>query len=628
MKVFFIIIIILSLKLAFAQAPEFSMGKINYSGVNDYGTGVAADQLGNVIEVGYTRSIPPLNFNLQGNILVQSPPAAEHGDYATSGYSNQFSDSYVAKYDTEGNLLWYLQSGGGYAEEVGGVVTDSQNNIYVAIFTRSYDAVLGPISLPNPQPPYPVLRKGFIVKLNPNGHHIWTKEIDAEMGSYPTNVGPNGVTIRWINMDSQDNLYVMGSYYAQTLQVEDQTLSGVYDNQLNEDYFMLKLGSDGALNWLSGLKSNGIENFSKFNINDNNVIVISGSSNASTVQVGDFTFINPTDLEYQPHFVFKIDAETGNGIWATSLSIDTGIDLGFDIYTSLNVRESLIDNDGNLYLAGNFSGFNDSFQTLNVSFGSSFITVPYIPDSGMNFYRGSFMFLAKFDSDGERMWLKTSEDLYNYVISLSSIQFDSEGNIVGLGNYIQPTTIENGNLLPNSDCGAETNGCITQNAYKSFITKFDTTLENFVWSRQTGNTFSMNVNFMDLTPSNDIIIGGSIIQGPINFDGTQVEGYPVAGGFYDAFVAKFNNYSLTTGEINSNRNEIYVYPNPVGNLLRINSEYPITAIKIFDMTGRLLMSKTALNLDQINMSQLKPGIYNALIFAENGKTYSKKVIKK
>ena len=134
------------------------------------------------------------------------------------------------------------------------------------------------------------------------------------------------------------------------------------------------------------------------------------------------------------------------------------------------------------------------------------------------------MFLAKFDSVGNRLWLKTSNDLYNYSIGMNDIAFDTNGNIIGLGSYIQPVEIANGVILPNSDCGVETNGCITQNARKSFFVKFDTTSNNFVWSRQAGSTFRMSPVNMDLSNSDDIVFGGTLIQDNINFDGNIVNG--------------------------------------------------------------------------------------------------------
>ena len=138
-KIIYFFTLVISIT-SFSQAPTFSWGKINYSGLNDSGNGVAVDQVGNVIEIGTTRGYQGLEFNLQGNILPQSPPAAEYGGY-TPDYG--WSDSYIAKYSSSGTLLWYLKTSGGYFENIQSVDTDSQNNIILVISTRSYDAMLG-----------------------------------------------------------------------------------------------------------------------------------------------------------------------------------------------------------------------------------------------------------------------------------------------------------------------------------------------------------------------------------------------------------------------------------------------------------------------------------------------------
>lgn len=630
-KIIYFFTLVISIT-SFSQAPTFSWGKINYSGLNDSGNGVAVDQVGNVIEIGTTRGYQGLEFNLQGNILPQSPPAAEYGGY-TPDYG--WSDSYIAKYSSSGTLLWYLKTSGGYFENIQSVDTDSQNNIILVISTRSYDAMLGSIPLPHPIGQFPNRAKGFVVKLNPNGQHIWTKPIDVNLGTYPLNIGPNGITMRQVKVDHLDNIYCLGFFFGETMFVDNFSVtgSGVFNtNQYKEDYFMLKLNPSGDVAWLSGLKSFDTKSYSKFNINENNVIAIAGTARAATVNIGNFVFNNPINLEAQPGFLAKIDANTGNGIWATTLSTYSGINIGFDYYVSLGVSELLIDNQGNIYICGAIPGLWETFQDFNLSFGSSTIFAPYVVDpnggNSQNYRRDYFMFLAKFDSVGNRLWLKTSNDLYNYSIGMNDIAFDTNGNIIGLGSYIQPVEIANGVILPNSDCGAETNGCITQNARKSFFVKFDTTSNNFVWSRQAGSTFRMSPVNMDLSNSDDIVFGGTLIQDNINFDGNIVNGYPVVGGFTDAFIAKFNNSTLGLDE-NNNMTFIDIFPNPTSGEFNFSGDIEnIKKIELYDYTGKMIKSLEENNINQVDISHLPVGLYFVKIIDKSDNISTKKIIKK
>jgi hypothetical protein len=82
------------------------------------------------------------------------------------------------------------------------------------------------------------------------------------------------------------------------------------------------------------------------------------------------------------------------------------------------------------------------------------------------------------------------------------------------------------------------------------------------------------------------------------------------------------NCSLGTGDLNSFN--ISIYPNPVQNILYINSEFPIEHITIYTLQGQLINETTN---NQIDVSKLNSGIYIASIIID-GKKSMKKIIKK
>ena len=71
-------------------------------------------------------------------------------------------------------------------------------------------------------------------------------------------------------------------------------------------------------------------------------------------------------------------------------------------------------------------------------------------------------------------------------------------------------------------------------------------------------------------------------------------------------------------------NDISLFPNPVNDLLFINSKIQITKIEVFDLLGHLV--KTANNKNKIRLSHLNSGLYILKLYAE-GKSSTRKIIK-
>lgn len=83
--------------------------------------------------------------------------------------------------------------------------------------------------------------------------------------------------------------------------------------------------------------------------------------------------------------------------------------------------------------------------------------------------------------------------------------------------------------------------------------------------------------------------------------------------------------TLGTGEISNNLSEISLYPNPTSGILNIESKSEIRNVALFDLSGRKI---SEFNSSQINISSLPKGIYLIKISTKDGKTTTKKVVKK
>ena len=81
-------------------------------------------------------------------------------------------------------------------------------------------------------------------------------------------------------------------------------------------------------------------------------------------------------------------------------------------------------------------------------------------------------------------------------------------------------------------------------------------------------------------------------------------------------------------QINETINNILVYPNPTNNVLYIKSNQQIESICLYDITGKNIIKKqTKNNLNQLDISNLRNGIYVLHLVDENQKITVKQVIK-
>ena len=86
-----------------------------------------------------------------------------------------------------------------------------------------------------------------------------------------------------------------------------------------------------------------------------------------------------------------------------------------------------------------------------------------------------------------------------------------------------------------------------------------------------------------------------------------------------------NLSQCTTLTISDNSfNEILLYPNPVNDILYINTQISITKVEVYDLLGKIVKKYSTEN--QINLSDLKPSIYIVKLYNENY-TSVRKIIK-
>ncbi|MDY0326035.1 MAG: SBBP repeat-containing protein [Candidatus Cloacimonadaceae bacterium] len=313
------------------------------SNSDDYGSGIAVDNAGNVYLTGY--------FGLHAG------SSADFGDgtLICSGSSEIF----VAKLDSAGNWLWAKSAGGTGADFGRSIAVDSEANVYL---TGRY---AGPVSFGSFSLPCNGNSDIFIAKLDNAGNWLWARRTG----------GVNGVDESWgIALDSAANIYLTGEFYA-NVSFGNTTLISSGEAEI----FVAKLDSGG--NWLWAKKAGGVSTDRSYAIAVDSAanIYLTGDFYNNAGSSSTFGTTTLTSSGGRDIFVAKLSSD-GNWLWAKSAG-GIGVDCGYGI---------AVDSSSQVYLTGCF-GY---LAGANASFGSSTLT-------GSGDYD---IFVAKLDSEGNWLW--------------------------------------------------------------------------------------------------------------------------------------------------------------------------------------------------------------------------------
>lgn len=193
-----------------------------------------------------------LTIDNQGNIIIAGQfrtgtKDCVFGSTNTTGSNPTISltsagaqDAYLAKYDTNGNLLWAYDIGQGTGDDRAfGVTTDTDNNIFVGGFfvstTVTIRGAVGPITktVGNPK------GDGFLIKYAPDATYQWHKHFSST--SYAQHMGGiapapnNGV---YIGIDFTTSVSVVGTDPLITKSAIGTKAMAIF-----------RVNSDGSINW-------------------------------------------------------------------------------------------------------------------------------------------------------------------------------------------------------------------------------------------------------------------------------------------------------------------------------------------------------------------------------------------
>jgi hypothetical protein len=124
---------------------------------------------------------------------------------------------------------------------------------------------------------------------------------------------------------------------------------------------------------------------------------------------------------------------------------------------------------------------------------------------------------------------------------------------------------------------------------------------------------------------NNIYLSGTFSDTPIYIMGNEINNNS-GNGCYDVFYSKIDMNSLLSGtnEIQQNKNDIEIYPNPCSTYLKYRCNESIDEIRIYSMMGTFIGVKLS-NNNIIDTGDLKSGSYS-ILFCKNKKIVFRKII--
>jgi hypothetical protein len=243
------------------------------SSASDAGCGVVADGNGYVYVAGYS-------------LASWGTPLAPY---------TGFNDTFVAKLDKNGDLVWgtFLGPTGGAGGHGCSIALDEQGNVYVTgLATENWGS---------PVNPHVFGYDTFVAKLASSGGLIWNTFLNSNDSGFDGGIAVNGA----------GDIFVVGSSF-QGWGTPVRPFAG------SPDVFVAKLDNDGARVWNTflGSSSYGDDGHGIGTDGAGNVLVVGGSSFSWGSPLNPISSSGPIDA-----FVAKLD---GNGhlLWNTFLGTD------------------------------------------------------------------------------------------------------------------------------------------------------------------------------------------------------------------------------------------------------------------------------------------------------------------
>jgi hypothetical protein len=322
--------------------------------------------------------------------------------------SNGGLDIYILKLDPAGNLVWVKTIGGPDDDHGKAISIDGSGNVLVCGWfknTADFNPGTGTSNLTATGSTF----DAFVLKLDAAGDFVWANR----MGGFGIDFA-NG-----IQSNTGGEIYVTGLFnvtvdFDPGPAVSNLTSSGFSDG------FILKLSNNGNLIWVKKIGSTGIDESNALVLDTDGNIYLTGLFSATVDFDPGPATNNLTATNYYDIFVLKLDSAAGF-LWARNM--EGGV---YDYAYSIT-----LDNNGNVYSTGEFSG------TVDFDPGPA---ISNLTATGIQ----ADIYVHKMDAAGNFIWCRNfggaADDRGNGIITDNSGNVFTSGEIGFLGGDLDPGT--------------------------------------------------------------------------------------------------------------------------------------------------------------------------------------------
>lgn len=373
------------------QLPAYLWAKSHGGTGDDRGYHIALDASENIFVAGI----------FSGTSTFENTTLTSRGSY----------DIYLAKYNSQGQLLWVQQAGGTLYESVHGLCVDATGSAYITGELNNHvDVDIGSSRIAA----NPGQGGFFLAKFNSQGNTVWVR-CAYDLNGY-------GNISNSVATDGSGNVYLSGIISSST-----RFDHLILNSNFNGNMFIAKYNTQGIIQWVKN-NIGSVEyypNFSKnIAVTSTGQIYLAGKYRrgftlGSTALPDPAPALNEDDI-----YIAKFDSQ-GNPIW-----IKPFIGLGFEACNGLT-----LDRIGNIILAISFhktiSHANHKF-TVNgpqTNSNSDVLILKYTPDGDLQWSQqlgGDFTFSPNVTSESD---------------VISALSTDYEGNIYTHASLIGMPTL-------------------------------------------------------------------------------------------------------------------------------------------------------------------------------------------
>ena len=240
------------------------------------------------------------NFYLSGSFIGKINLAP--GIFLDSG-SPQNSYSFIAKYDSKGELVWYktlkVKDPSKTYTVISGIENDSSENLYLLLDHGQEILFFENQIVQNNHMPLKYFSR--ILKLDKEGNLIWSKLFESEYGS---------PQLKNLKSDHNGNIIILGTFIGKSMKVDSQEIINSYQGNLQKyDGFIIKFSCNGDVLWLHSFGGKNTDDYGsglEIDLQDNIYLTIRPSY-SGPFELFD-TLITDTLLE-MPSCIAKLNSD-------------------------------------------------------------------------------------------------------------------------------------------------------------------------------------------------------------------------------------------------------------------------------------------------------------------------------